>query len=80
MKDMKKFLEETDIIDYSDKNIQALAQTLSDNCTFDIEIAKNCFIYVRDNINHTGDNKDNITTYKASDVLQYEHSHLKCNI
>lgn len=35
-------------------------------------ISENCFIYVRDNINHSGDFKDDITTCKASDVLKYK--------
>jgi len=66
------YLEETNIIDYSNKNIQDLAKKLSQNCNSDIEIAKNCFEYVRDKINHSGDYKDNITTCKASDVLKYK--------
>ncbi|MDD2906947.1 MAG: transglutaminase family protein [Sulfurimonas sp.] len=69
---MTKFLEETDIIDYSNQDIQKLAINLSANCKTDVEIAKNCFEYVRDNINHTGDHKDNISTIKASDVLKYK--------
>jgi len=68
---MTKFLEETNIIDYSNQEIQKLAINLSANCKTDTEIAKNCFEYVRDNINHSGDFKDNITTCKASDVLKY---------
>ncbi len=69
---MTKFLEETNIIDYSNQEIQKLSIKLSKNCETDTEIAKNCFIYVRDNINHSGDSKDNITTCKASDVLKYK--------
>lgn len=69
---MKQFLQESIIIDYSNQNIQNLAKTLSCDCNTDIEIAKNCFEYVRDNINHTGDYKDNITTCKASDVLRFK--------
>ena len=68
---MTKFLEETNIIDYSNQEIQKLAINLSANCKTDTEITKNCFEYVRDNINHSGDFKDNITTCKASDVLKY---------
>jgi len=68
---MTNFLKETDIIDYSNQEIQKLAILLSTNCKTDTEIAKNCFEYVRDSINHTGDYQDNITTYKASDVLKY---------
>lgn len=68
---MTKFLAETNIIDYSNQEIQTLAKKLSATSKIDIEIAKNCFEYVRDNVNHSGDCKDNITTYKASDVLKY---------
>ncbi len=81
-----KFLEETNLIDYSNKAIQELAKTLSKGCKTDIEIAKNCFEYVRDKINHSGDCKDNITTYKASDVLKhktgwcYAKSHLLASL
>ncbi|WOE68851.1 transglutaminase family protein [Hydrogenimonas thermophila] len=69
---MTKFLEETNIIDYSNKEIQKLAKSLSSDCKNDIEIAKKCFEYVRDDIRHSGDYKDNITTCKASDVLKYK--------
>lgn len=69
---MKEYLEETDIIDYSNKEIQALAKELSKNSNTDADIAKTCFLFVRDNIRHSGDFKDNITTYKASDVLKYK--------
>ena len=69
---MTKFLEETDIIDYSHQDIQKLAVHLSQNAKTDIEIAKKCFEYVRDTINHSGDHKDGITTCRASDVLHYQ--------
>lgn len=69
---MTNFLKETDIIDYSDQNIQKLAAQLSLDCQTDVEIAKQCFEYVRDNIHHTGDHQDNITTCNASDVLKYK--------
>lgn len=67
-----EFLQETKLVDYSNENVKKLALCLSKNCTSDEEIAKNCFLYVRDNINHSGDYKDEITTYKASDVLKYK--------
>ena len=83
---MIKFLKESDIIDYSNENIQKLSKELSKGYKTDIEIAKNCFLYVRDNINHTGDYQDNITTCKASDVLKhktgwcYAKSHLLASL
>jgi len=69
---MTNFLKETNIIDYSNPEIQKLAISLSTNSKTDTEIAKNCFKYVRDNIRHSGDHKDNITTCKASEVLKYK--------
>lgn len=69
---MKKYLEATDIIDYYDENIQTLSKSLAQNSKDDIQIAKNCFVYVRDKIQHSGDYKADITTYKASDVLKHK--------
>lgn len=69
---MKEFLKETKIIDYLDKNIQNLAKELSKNSKNETEIAKKSFEFVRDEIRHTGDYRDNITTCKASDVLKYK--------
>ena len=68
---MTAYLQETDIIDFSNKEVYALAMDLASGCDTDEQIAKNCFEYVRDEIRHSGDHKDNITTYKASDVLKY---------
>ena len=69
---MKEFLEETQIIDFKNEEVLSLAQKLAKDCKSDEEIAKNCFLHVRDNIHHSGDYKDEITTYKASDVLKYK--------
>ena len=69
---MQKYLEATEIIDYHDKNIQALAKKLSKGMGNDTAIAKHCFEWVRDEIHHSGDHKDDITTYKASDVLKHK--------
>jgi transglutaminase-like putative cysteine protease len=69
---MKNYLEETEIIDFSEANIQNLSKILARNSKSDMDIAKNSFLYVRDEIRHTGDFQDNITTYKASDVLKYK--------
>ena len=69
---MQKYLEETEIIDYNNKELYSLALHLSKGCKTDIEIAKNCFEYVRDEVNHSGDYRADITTYKASDVLMHK--------
>jgi len=65
------YLLETDIVDYSSPQIQALANSLSRGVKTDEDIARHCFLFVRDNIKHTGDHKGNITTLKASEVLKH---------
>lgn len=69
---MKNYLKETDIVDFSDPEVSRLALNLSDGCASDLEVAKNCFLYVRDMIRHTGDHQDTVTTLKASEVLKYK--------
>lgn len=70
---MENFLKETDLINFSDPAVQKLSKTLAKGINSDIEIARNCFIYVRDEIKHSGDIKYNgVTTYKASDVLKHK--------
>ena len=69
---MKEFLKETEIVNFSHPNVKRLASELAIDAASDEEIAKRCFTYVRDNINHSGDFKDNITTIKASDVVKYK--------
>jgi len=66
------YLKATDIIDYKNDEIEKLAILLASDCNSDEEIAKACFEYVRDEIHHSGDYRDDITTCKASDVLKYK--------
>lgn len=68
---MNNYLKETELVDFSHQKVSALASSLSKGCKSDAEIAKNCFTYVRDEIHHSGDYQDKITTYKASDALKY---------
>ena len=69
---MNKYLESTEIIDYTNPEVYALAQVLAEGCKGDVQIAKHCFEYVRDEIQHSGDYKAEITTCKASDVLKHK--------
>lgn len=79
---MKPFLEATDIIDFTYPTVAAKARELSQGCSSDTEIAKRCFEFVRDEIRHTGDAGEGITTLCASEVLEqaqgwcYAKSHL----
>jgi len=69
---LEDYLKEDEIINFSDLKIQELAHKLSQNCEDEEEIVKNCFEYVRDEIQHSGDYKKSPTTCNASDVLQYK--------
>jgi len=69
---MQKYLELTEIVNYNNKEVYVLAMSLSKGCDSDVKIAKNCFEYVRDEIEHSGDCRAEITTLRASDVLKYK--------
>ncbi len=79
---MHNYLKADAIVDHDNVEIVALAKKLSSGLEDDVTIAKKCFEYVRDEIHHSGDHRDAITTCKASDVLKqgtgwcYAKSHL----
>jgi len=78
----EKYLHPTEIIDYNHPAVAAEAKRLAEGLHDDTAIAKRCFEFVRDEIRHSGDHRDNITTCKASEVLEhrtgwcYAKSHL----
>ncbi|QSZ41180.1 Cro/Cl family transcriptional regulator [Sulfurimonas aquatica] len=70
---MKAYLQESELINFSNPEVHALALKLAEGTTTDVECAKNCFLYVRDKINHSGDVVDGkTTTFRASDVLKHK--------
>jgi transglutaminase-like putative cysteine protease len=69
---MQEYLESSDIIDWKHPAIMALSAELSQGCDDDIEVARRCFEWVRDNIRHSCDYKLNPVTCRASDVLEYK--------
>ncbi len=68
---MQKYLMQSDIVDFRNEAVRECAAELARNLRSDTEIARNCFEFVRDEIRHSGDFKDNITTCRASEVLEY---------
>lgn len=68
---MKEYLESSLYIDWDNLEIKELAKSLSSGLSFEEDIAKNCFEWVRDNIRHS-DYKLNPVTCKASDVLMHK--------
>ena len=66
---MKKFLINTNIIDWEHLEVFHLAKQLSAE-TNDLEtVVKNCFEFVRDEIHHSCDYQINPVTCRASEVL-----------
>lgn len=79
---MKPYLESSPYIDWLNPEVTAKAQSLATGLESKEEIAKACFIFVRDEIRHSWDYKLNPVTCSASEVLRhgtgycYAKSHL----
>lgn len=69
---MNKYLKSTQIIDWKTPNINTKSQQLAKGLNSPLDIAKACFIYVRDEIKHSNDYQLNPITCKASDVLKHK--------
>ncbi len=70
--DFEKYLEKSEIVDYDNPKVAEKANELAKDLRSDEEIARACFLFVRDEVRHTGDYKDNVTTLKASEVLEHK--------
>jgi len=66
---MQEYLQESEYVNFSHPEIKRLASYLAGDLSRDEDVAKACFLYVRDEIHHSGDYKDDVTTLKASEVL-----------
>ena len=79
---VEEFLKATEIIDWTQPLVSSKARELSTGLTRAEDIARNCFEWVRDEIQHSSDFKRNPVTCRASDVLAagtgycYAKSHL----
>jgi transglutaminase-like putative cysteine protease len=82
MKDFAVYLRSTEVIDYTDELVMTQAKILAGDLEKDDAIAKACFLFVRDEIRHSGDAKEEVVTCRASEVLKkktgwcYAKSHL----
>lgn len=79
---MQKYLDSSDIIDWHHPGVSAKAALLAANLKGDEAIAEACFVFVRDQISHSWDSRQNPVTSSASAVLEhgtgycYAKSHL----
>ncbi|NTV13719.1 MAG: transglutaminase family protein [Desulfobulbaceae bacterium] len=82
----KKFLAASEYIDWQHSLVLAQARELAGVATDPVEIARRCFVFVRDEIRHSWDYQQNPVTCKASEVLRhatgycYAKSHLLASL
>ena len=67
----EEFLRATPVIDHNHPAVHRQALALAEGCTGDVEIARACFTFVRDEIHHSWDFRENPVTLSASSVLEY---------
>jgi len=69
---INEYLKASEVIDYDNKNIQAVAVKLATTTNNKIDLAKTVYEYVRDTIPHSFDINGNVVTCEASNVLKYQ--------
>ena len=79
---MMEFLQPTPVIDSNEPGIVAKAAELAGDIADDEEVARRCFLWVRDEVRHSSDHQIPVVTCAASQVLReragfcYAKSHL----
>lgn len=79
---MNEFLQSTAVIDSADPSIVAAAAEIAGDAVDDEQVARRCFLWVRDSVRHSSDHRIPVVTCTASDVLEhragfcYAKSHL----
>ncbi len=69
---MKRYLSSSKYIDFEDREISAVAHSFAREATSEHALVRQCFEFVRDEIQHSADFKLNPVTCKASDVLLHK--------
>ena len=70
---IEEYLKEDDVINYGNENIKRLADTLYQGTSDEVEYIKKAYEYVRDQISHSADIKEDAITCSASEVLEAGH-------
>jgi len=79
---MNEFLQPTAVIDSTAPTIVAAAAEIAGDAAGDEQVARRCFLWVRDSVRHSVDHRVSVVTCTASDVLRhragfcYAKSHL----
>ena len=69
---MEKYLVSTSIIDWDTPSVSEKASELAKGLDNPADIAKACFVFVRDEIRHSADFQLNPVTCNASEVLEHK--------
>lgn len=79
---MIEFLQPTAVIDCASASIVATAAEVAGDASTDEDVARRCFLWVRDFVRHSSDSRISVVTCRASEVLEhragfcYAKSHL----
>lgn len=65
------YLESSDVIDFFNPNIQIVAEDLRRGRDDEVDLARSCYEWVRDNVYHSFDINGITVTCTASEVLQH---------
>ncbi len=71
--ELTAYLKSSKVIDFDNPKVQTMSKQLADGLNSDIDIAKSCFEFVLNKIEHSVDYKRNEKSCTASDVLQLSH-------
>jgi transglutaminase-like putative cysteine protease len=68
---MNEFLQPTTVIDSASPAIVAMAAEIAGDAITDEEVARRCFLWVRDQVRHSSDHQVSAVTCSASEVLMH---------
>lgn len=69
---MQRYLSPSTYIDFDTPEVSAAARRLAEGASSDLDVARACFEFVRDEIRHSVDYQLNPVTCKASDALRHQ--------
>lgn len=69
---MREYLASTAIVDWENPNVLALARELAGDEKDPVAVARRCFLWVRDEVKHSGDCRLDDVTCSASETLSHK--------
>jgi len=72
MKELTPYLRSSHYLNWEHPAVHSLALALGAGANSDEDLARRCFLFVRDEIQHSWDHQKNPVTCRASDVLEHK--------